>query len=270
MPKELNQGAAPKKNLDFPYDLVSLGQFEAGWGWEAQIRQYVRKKYQRDLAGLAGAAPAVLAGLLGGEVVAGQPYASIEWVLRLKPFRPLELYLLFDLDPEFGADLRVFYARKSLAVPTEDAYVFAWDLVAVLARYGRGEYALRPAAPGKDRLALSDFAAAAAAPLEGVSLGAREEVLRLLSPEVVEVGLRRLDCGTFAELPGGWQVVWPLLGDLACRFRMAGSAELAFDSVGARKYAPELLLSFVWIYLNALLRECRQVDPSLPQLSRYF
>ena len=270
MPKELNQGAAPEKNLDFPYDLVSLGGFEAGWGWEAQIRQYVRKKYQRDLAGLAGSGPAVLAGLLGGEVVAGQPYASIEWVLRLKPFRPLELYLLFDLDPEFGADLRVFYARKSLAVPTEDAYVFAWDLVAVLARYGRGEYALRPAAPGKDWLALSDFAAATAAPLEGVSLGAREEVLRLLTPEVVEVGLRRMDCGAFAEFPGGWQVVWPLLGDLACRFRMAGSAELAFDSVGARKYAPELLLSFVWIYLNALLRECRQVDPSLPQLSRYF
>ena len=124
--------------------------------------------------------------------------------------------------------------------------------------------------PGRTGSALSDFAAATAAPLEGVSLGAREEVLRLLSPEVVEVGLRRMDCGAFAEFAGGWQVVWPLLGDLACRFRMAGSAELAFDSVGASKYAPELLLSFAWIYLNALLRECRQVDPSLPQLSRYF
>ena len=203
-------------------------------------------------------------------MVEGRPYASIQWVLRLKPFRPLELYLLFDLDPEFGADLRVFYARKSLAVPTEDAYVFAWDLVALLARYGRGEYALRPAAPGKDWLALSDFAAATAAPLEGVSLGAREEVLRLLSPEVVEVGLRRMDCGTFTGLVGGWQVVWPLLGDLAFRFRMEGSATLAFDSFGARKYGPEFLLSFAWLYLNALLRECRQVDPSLPQLSRYF
>ncbi|MFZ0051075.1 MAG: hypothetical protein WAK96_04825, partial [Desulfobaccales bacterium] len=183
---------------------------------------------------------------------------------------PLELYLLFDLDPEFGADLRVFYARKSLAVPTEDAYVFAWDLVALLARYGRGEYALQPAAPGKDWLALSDFAAAAAGPVEGVSLGVREEVLRLLSPEVVEVGLRRMDCGTFTGLAGGWQVVWPLLGDLAFRFRMEGSATLAFDSFGARKYGPEFLLSFAWLYLNALLRECRQVDPSLPQLSRYF
>jgi hypothetical protein len=246
-----------------------LGQFEAGWGWEAQIRQYVRKKYHRDLAGLAGVAPPVLAGLLGGEVVEGRPYASIQWVLRLKPFRPLELYLLFDLDPESGADLRVFYARKSLAVPTEDAYVFAWDLVALLARYGRGEYAVRLAAPGKDWLALSDFAAAAG-PLEGVSLGVREEVLRLLSPEVVEVGLRRMDCGTFTGLAGGWQVVWPLLGDLAFRFRMEGSATLAFDSFGARKYGPEFLLSFAWLYLNALLRECRQVDPSLPQLSRYF
>jgi hypothetical protein len=95
-------------------------------------------------------------------------------------------------------------------------------------------------------------------------------VLRLLSPEVVEVGLRRMDCGTFAELAGGWQVVWSLLGDLAFRFRMEGSPTLAFDSIGARKYAPELLLSFAWLYLNALLRECRQVDSSLPQLSRYF
>ena len=61
------------------------------------------------------------------------------------------------------------------------------------------------------------------------------------------------------------------MGDLAFRFRMAGGAsEMAFDSVGARKYGPEFLTSFSWLYLNALLRECRQVDPSLPRLSRYF
>ncbi len=140
---------------------MTLGQFETGWGWEAQIRQYVRKKYRQDLAGLAGLAPAALARLLGGEVLPGRPYASVQWVLLLAPFRPLELYLLFDLDPEFGADLRVFYARKSLAVPTEDAYVFAWDFVAILARYGRGQYALDAAGPGPEWLSWRDFASAA-------------------------------------------------------------------------------------------------------------
>jgi len=60
------------------------------------------------------------------------------------------------------------------------------------------------------------------------------------------------------------------LGELSYRFRMEGSPALAFDSIGARKYGPEFMLSFAWLYLNALLRECRQVDPSLPQLSRYF
>jgi len=119
---------------------VTLGHFEAGGGWEAQIRQYVRKKYRQDLAGLASIDPGALAGLFRGELVAGRPYASIQWVLRVAPFRPLELFLLFDQDPEFGTDLRVFYARKSLAVPTEDAYVFAWDYVALLARYGRGQF----------------------------------------------------------------------------------------------------------------------------------
>ena len=68
-----------------------------------------------------------------------------------------------------------------------------------------------------------------------------------------------------------WQVTWPILGDLAMRLRQDGNGiDLAFDSHGARKYPPEFLLSFAWLYINALLRECRQVDPSLPRLSRYL
>jgi hypothetical protein len=249
---------------------VSLGHFEAGGGWEAQLRQYARKKYRQDLEGLLNLDPAPLARLLQAELVAGRPYASIQWVLCFKPFRPLEVYLLFDYDPEFGADLRVLYARKSLAVPTEDAYVFGWDYLALLARYGRGTLPLEEAAPGPNWLPFKDFAPGAG-PLEDVSLGVREELLRLLPPEVVEVAVRRLDRGVYAKNRHGWEVVWPLLGDLAFRLK-AGAAgiELAFDNHGAQKYAPEFLMSFTWLYINALLRECRQVDPSLPRLSRYF
>jgi hypothetical protein len=250
---------------------VSLSQFETGWGWEAQIRQYARKKYRQDLEGLVHLDPLPLARLLGGEVLEGRPYASIKWVLRLKPFRPLELYLLFDYDVEFGADLRIFYARKSLAVPTEDAYVFAWDYLAILARYGRGTFPLEEAAPGKEFLPFRDFAAALSGPLENVSLGPRQELLLMAAPEVVEVALRRLDSGNYQAHPDGWAIVWPLLGDLLYRLQVsAGELQVAFDDHGARKYAPELLMSFAWLYLNALLRECRQVDPSLPRLSRYL
>jgi len=250
---------------------VTLGHFEAGGGWEAQIRQYIRKKYRQDLAGLARLAPEVLAGLFRGELVEGRPYATIQWVMRVAPFRPLELFLLFDQDPEFGTDLRVFYARKSLAVPTEDAYVFAWDYVALLARYGRGAFALENAGPGQEWRRFSDFAPEGAGPMKDVSLGAREEILAKVAPEVVEVAVRRMDCGSFAPQGDSWQVTWPLLGDLAFRFGYGrGGAEMAFDSHGARKYGPEFLLSFAWLYINGLLRECRQVDASLPKLSRYF
>ena len=151
---------------------MSLGHFEAGGGWEAQIRQYVRKKYREDLAGLAGLDPNALAGLFRGELLPGRPYATIRWVLRVAPFRPLELFLLFDLDPEFGTDLRVFYARKSLVVPTEDAYVFAWDYVALLARYGRGKFSLENSGPGTEWLPFADFAPDGASPMQDVSLGA--------------------------------------------------------------------------------------------------
>ena len=217
-----------------------------------------------------GLDPSPLARLLKGEVVAGRPYASVHWVLCLKPFRPLEVYLLFDYDPESGADVRVLYARKSIAVPTEDAYVFGWDYLALLARYGRGAFSLDDAGPGPDWLPFTDFAPGAG-PLEDVSLGVRQEALRLLLPEVVEVAVRRLDSGTCAQRPDGWEVVWPLLGDLAFRLKVGPAGiEPAFDNHGAQKYAPEFLMSFTWLYINALLRECRQVDPSLPRLSRYF
>ena len=161
---------------------MTLGHFEAGGGWEAQIRQYVRKKYRQDLAGLAGIDPKALAGLFRGELVPGRPYATIQWVLRVAPFRPLELFLLFDQDPEFGTDLRVFYARKSLTVPTEDAYVFAWDYVALLARYGRGQFSLTNAGPGPEWLPFGDFAPDGAGPVQDVSLGAREEILESGDP----------------------------------------------------------------------------------------
>ena len=248
-----------------------MGHFEAGGGWEAQVRQYVRKKYRADLAGLADLDPQALAGLFRGELVPGRPYATIQWVLRVAPFRPLELFFLFDQDPEFGTDLRVFFARKSLTVPTEDAYVFAWDYVALLARYGRGALSLENKGPGQQWLPLADFAPEGTGPMQQVSLGAREEILTQVDPEVVEVAVRRMDCGSFAQAPEFWEVIWPLLGDLALRFRYGPwGAEMAFDCHGARKYSPEFLLSFAWLYLNGLLRECRHVDDSLPKLSRYF
>jgi hypothetical protein len=204
-------------------------------------------------------------------LLAGRPYATIQWVLRVAPFRPLEIFLLFDQDPEYGTDLRVFYARKSLVVPTEDAYVFAWDYVALLARYGRGKFSLENHGPGREWLPFDDFAPEGAGPMQAVSLGAREEILQQVPPEVVEVAIRRMDCGSFAEDRELWQVTWPLLGDLSFRFRYGPrGSEMAFDSHGARKYGPEFLMSFAWLYLNGLLRECRQVDDSLPQLSRYF
>lgn len=235
------------------------------------MRGYVRNKYRRDLEGLAALHWPTLARLLRGELLPERPYRAVQWVLRLKPFRPLELYWLYENDEEFGCDLRILYARKSLTVPTEDAYVFAWDYLALLARYGRGALPLTEAAPGPEWLQLVDIAPESAAPLENVSLGPREEFLRGLPADLVKVAWRRMDCGSFSDLSGGWQIIWPLLADLALRLKgMPDGIQVAFDNHGGKKYGPEFLMSFAWLYLNALIRECRQVDPSLPRLSRYF
>jgi len=248
-----------------------LQHFEAGWGWDAQLRQYVRKKYRQDLEGLVDLDPYLLARLMRGEILPDKPYATVQWVMWQQPFRPLELYWLFDLDPEHGPDLRILFARKSLVVPTEDAYVFAWDFLAVIARYARGALPLEDAAPSPEWVPFEDFASKATTPIKDKALGPREELLQLLTPDLVEVAMARLDVGTAAEIQGGWQATWPILGDLAMRLSHNGrGTEVAFDSHGAQKYAPEFLLSFAWLYINALLRECRQIEPSLPRLSRYL
>ncbi len=235
------------------------------------MRQYVRKKYRHDLEGLVEVDPQLLARLMRGKILADKPYATVQWVLWQQPFRPLELYWLFDVDPEHGADLRILFARKSLVVPTEDAYVFAWDFLALMARYARGTLPLEEATAGAEWLPFGDFASQATTPIKDKALGPREELLQLLTPDLVEVAMARLDVGTGGEIPGGWQATWPILGDLALRLSHDGqSSEVAFDSHGAKKYAPEFLLSFVWLYVNALLRECRQIEPSLPRLSRYL
>mgnify|MGYP005841325449 CR=1 FL=1 len=255
----------------FPYDLVTLGSFPSGFGWEGQLRSYIRKKYRQDLAGLADLAPDRLAACLGADLIPERPYDTIRWGLRLRPFRPLELFFFYNIDPEFGTDLRVFYTRQSLALPTEDAYVFAWDYVALLARYGRGALPLRRQIPGVDWLTLADIEAGHGTGLQRFTLQGRQEVLLLIRPEVAQAAVWRLAAGSCQTSSQGWSILWSILPDLILRASLdQAEFDLAYEANGAAKYGPEFLISFAWLYLNALLRQARQVDPGLPQLSSFF
>jgi|GEM_PF-419779 len=257
---------------DFPYDLVVLRDFEAGWGWDAQLTGLMRKKYRRDLEGLRDLDPGRLAACLGGEALRERPHAAVAWFIRLRPFRPLELFFLLESDPEFGTALRLFYSRGSLTVPTEDAYTFGWDYVALLARYGRGEFPLAPAGPGSGWITFADIEARGAGPLQRYALTGRGEVLPLIGAEVAAAALERLGRGECRGAVGDdWEAVLPVLPDLVLRLAVAGGeVEVAVDDRGAAKYAPEFLLSFAWLYLNAFIREARRVDAALPRLSHYF
>jgi hypothetical protein len=259
------------RTTTFSHDLVTLGQFENGWGWEGQLRSYIRKKYLVDLDGLSGKDPWRLATCLGAELVPERPYETIQWGLQLKPFRPLELFFFYNVDPEFGNDLRVFYARKSLVIPTEDAYVFAWDYIALLARYGKGAYPLTLLAPSHRWLSLAEIDSGYGGAMQRFTLQGRKEVLTLISPEVAATAILRLDRGICDATADGWTITWKVLPDLVLRAVCQKDAfEVAYEADGVAKYAPDFLISFAWLYLNALLREARQVNPTLPKLSSYF
>jgi hypothetical protein len=196
----------------------------------------------------------------------------VQWLLRLRPVRPLEVYFLFSRDPEFGADLGLFYNRAGLAVPTEDAYVFGWDYLALLARYGRGAYPLAVQAPAAEWVRFTEIEAQAAGSLQQYALTGRGEVLPAVTPEVAGAAVWRLGSGDCRpQGPEGWVVIWPVLPDLALRLEVGPEGvDLAYDAAGVRKYGVEFLLSFAWLYINAFLREARRVDDTLPRLSQYF
>jgi hypothetical protein len=93
----------------------------------------------------------------------------------------------------------------------------------------------------------------------------------LISPEVAGTAILRLDRGTCDPIAQGWSITWQVLPDLLLRaVCQSDTFEVAYNTDGVAKYAPDFLISFAWLYLNALLRQARQVDPTLPQLSSYF
>ena len=95
--------------------------------------------------------------------------------------------------------------------------------------------------------------------------------MTLISPEVAATAILRLDRGTCDTKADGWTITWQVLPDLALRaVCQPGKFEVAYNAAGVAKYAPDFLISFAWLYLNALLRQARQVNPTLPQLSSYF
>jgi hypothetical protein len=61
---------------------------------------------------------------------------------------------------------------------------------------------------------------------------------------------------------------WQVLPDLNCG--RAGPKWKSLMKPKGRQIGPDFLISFAWLYLNALLREARKVNPHLPQLSSYF
>lgn len=256
----------------FPYDLVTLGHFEAGGGWDGQLRTYITGKYRAALADLHQVPAELLARLLGAQLLAEKPHAGILWGLLFRPFRPLELFFFYSNDPEFGPDLRIFFSRKSLRVPTEDAYVFAWDFLALLARYGRRELPWQLAARSDRWLPLAALVnPAAAAAWERFHLQERTAVAAAIDATVARAAVWRLDRGEWQETGAGWIIEWAVLPDLWLQVaRRQQQISVSYEANGAAKYPAEFLGSFAWLYLNALLREARQVDPRLPRLSAYF
>ena len=107
--------------------------------------------------------------------------------------------------------------------------------------------------------------------MQRFTLQGRQEVLTRISPEVAATAILRLDRGTCDPTAAGWTIFWQVLPDLELRAQCRPpQLEVAYEADGVAKYAPDFLISFAWLYLNALLREARQVNPSLTAIIVLF
>ncbi|MHA1426909.1 MAG: DUF3786 domain-containing protein [Candidatus Helarchaeota archaeon] len=229
---------------------ITLRQFQGGWIWLKNINN-TSSRIIPILQQLSSTQVEQIAELLKGESLPWQIFDDTQWVIRLIPLPDFIILIVFNSDEEFGSALKIFYHRSSLAIPTEDTYVFTEIFLEFLAKLA------------KDRL------------LKGDTHESGEELIS--DKETAEQISKSLEIAFFA---GDWrddQVLWGLKFEILDNLHLFISLPKdkkkiqIYYSRNVLNFDSRRILFFVYLYCNAIIREARKIlGDALPKLSEYL
>jgi hypothetical protein len=260
---------------------ITLKQFEGGWIWIKNISD-ASARVLPYLANISVNQIQEIADLLNGKVLEWQLFNDTQWILQLIPLPDFIILYVFNQDEEFGADLKIFYHKSSLKVPTEDAYVFTeylLDLIGILAKDGIEKAA---STQFQDELINLEDLMEKVNPINKEKMwydviGRREEPLLRIDQATAEQISQLLNIQFFTGEWYGTQVAWclefTLLKNLSIYIALTATENKiqVYYTKNVLNFEKRRIGFFTLLYCNAVIREARKIlGDALPKLSEYL
>ncbi len=254
-----------------PSNLVTLKKFEAGFGWYNKTRGDIKGKYFEDIITLDKETAIEISNYINGKFHDFKPYATVEWIISTCPLKDLEMFFMFDDNPEFGKDLFVFFDKRGAdKIPSEDTYVFTQTYLSLISRYR--EDLVRKLEPSNKMLTIEEVEEVKKEQFSGYTLGKREELLKKIRYEVAKEVSSRIKAEFIESEQEIWGIKFSPLYDLDITYKIEPENKLTvlYNEGGAKKYILGILIAFTWLFANEIIREAQKIDKDIPKISRYI
>ncbi len=261
-------------------DLIKLNNFQGGRIWERNI-EIAKNKALHPLEEVSDEKLDEIFELLLAKKVILSTFENADWTIFLNPLPDFKLYITFiSKDEEFPSDIKIFYSKSSLSVPTEDAYVITHIYLEILVSLVKMQALFE--IESDQLFSLEDYCNKAQG-LDGEKVYQdiilqRKVPLKEINASVVKkivekLGMDYID--DFDEENLEWAVKIKLFKDLDIYYiKTNKNGKINFNiymSIGVLHYDPSQIIYYLWMPLNAMIREARKImGDSLPKISKYL
>ena len=262
-------------------NFIKLNNFSGGWIWLSQVDERI-KKLIPYLETISKEKLYEIWSMIGAEEKPWKPYAETEFCVLIKPLINFGILLIFMKgDEEFPSELFVFYEKKSLDVPTEDAYVFTEIYLEFIRDMAKAKNIL--IIDTIDLISLGDYAEKHP-DLEREKarhdiIGQRFEPLKFINRTTAKQIADKLEVKFISEWTfenAVWVIKFKLFEDLSITFVLYKDESSKLDmkiyyNASVLKYDAHIVVHFSWLFLNAIIREGRKIlGDKMPKISEYL
>ncbi|MFX0135723.1 MAG: DUF3786 domain-containing protein [Candidatus Hodarchaeota archaeon] len=259
---------------------IKLANFSGGWIWVSHVNEHI-KKLLPYLENISKEKLKEIWAIIGAEEKTWTPYEDTKFCVTINPLPDFMLLLIFNEgDEEFPSELKVFYEKKSLSVPTEDAYVFTEIYLEMIRQIAKSENILiietfdiislgdlADKHPDLEReKILQDIIGQRFKPIKYIDLKTAKSIADNLKIEFIT---------DWKHEKTEWALEFKLFQDLSIYYvkywENSSSNLKIYYHVSVLKYNLEIIINFSWLFLNAIIREGRKLlGDKMPKISKFL
>ncbi|MFX1451432.1 MAG: DUF3786 domain-containing protein [Promethearchaeota archaeon] len=259
---------------------IKLTNFSGGWIWVSHVNEHINKLLPL-LDAISKEKLKEIWLIIGAEEKPWKPYEDTVFCVIISPLPDFIILLVFNKgDEEFPSELKVFYDKKSLSVPTEDAYVFTEIYLELIRQIAKSENIL--IIETQDIISLGDLAEKHPN-LEREKIlhdiiGQRFEPITYIDQKTAKAIADSLEIDFLPDWKhekSEWALEFKLFQDLSIfyiKYSQKASSNLKiYYHVSVLKYNLEIIMNFSWLFLNAIIREGRKIlGDKMPKISEFL